>query len=123
MNASGPVGLGRFLIGVLVRKADSNASSYPSLIKTFYKMLEKAGYKAQEGSIVDASIVEAPRQRARQQRIRQARQGRQERSEVCPARVAGGPPGQTPGGNAREPGSKRPVERLSYESIDIKMPE
>ena len=44
MNASGPVGLGRFLIGVLARKADSNASSYPSLIKTFYKMLEKAGY-------------------------------------------------------------------------------
>ena len=31
MNASGPVGLGRFLIGVLARKADSNASSYPSL--------------------------------------------------------------------------------------------
>ena len=56
MNASGPVGLGRFLIGVLAI-ADSNASSYPSLIKTFYKMLEKAGYKAQEGSIVDASIV------------------------------------------------------------------
>ena len=46
MNASGPVGLGRFLIGVLARKADSNASSYPSLIKTGYKMLEKAGYKA-----------------------------------------------------------------------------
>ncbi len=30
MNASGPVGLGRFLIGVLAI-ADSNASSYPSL--------------------------------------------------------------------------------------------
>ncbi|MDD6092017.1 MAG: hypothetical protein PUB71_05860 [Hallerella succinigenes] len=57
MNASGPVWLGHFLIGVLARKADSNASSYPSLIKTFYKMLEKAGYKAQEGSIVDTSIV------------------------------------------------------------------
>ena len=97
--------------------------AWDKLIRTFDKILEKAGYKAQEGSIVDASIVEAPRQRARQQRIRQARQGRQERSDVCPARVAGGPPGQIPGGNAREPGSKRPVERLSYESIDIKMPE
>ena len=56
MNASGPVGLGRFLIGVLARKADSNASSYPSLTKTFYKMLEKAGYQCLIVSIVDASI-------------------------------------------------------------------
>ena len=106
MNASGPVWLGHFLIGVLARKADSNASSYPSLTKTFYKMLEKAGYKAQEGSIVDASIVEAPRQRARQQRIRQARQGRQERSEVCPARVAAALRGkhraETPGNRGRK---------------------
>ena len=38
--------------------------AWDKLLRKFDKMLEDAGYKAQEGSVVDASIVEAPRQRA-----------------------------------------------------------
>ena len=49
--------------------------AWDKLIRTFDKILEKAGYKAQEGSIVDASIVEAPRQRNTPEENRTIKEG------------------------------------------------